>query len=58
MEFVAYLETQNDYDPAEVIAVFHLLIEYGHKALIDKCTDSVRTITEDLINSGISIERD
>lgn len=58
MEFTAYLETENDYRPEQVIKAFHCCLERGEQKMLENDETEMALIINDIRNNLPTIERE
>ena len=59
MDFIAYLETSEEYDPHEVTSAIISAFELGSRMIIEKHPDSDHAqILDDITDNIINVERE
>ena len=57
MEFTAYLDTEENYSPDEVIKAFHACLERGEQKMLENEETEMASIINDIRNNLPTIER-
>lgn len=57
MDFTAYLETENDYSPVQVIKAFHACLERGEQKMLDNEEIEMALIINDIRNNLPTIKQ-